>query len=494
METRSHVDHLSNFSQLENLSLPQSLKLSRIMNAMFFPLELVSKVIEYLYECGDCCHRLDVWCCPERVRNLRQIRLASRAYCQLATPLLYRDLYISAIPKSVQKAKCILRAYNAIPRTLTLYVIPEVLMPREFVANKILGEDLGGAKTPVMGEVDHTVDTYRNLYANDAAQWDEPEDFMIALSNVLAYAVSINKVNIVDDIYEERLRKGKHKLTHMTNHAIACAQRNICTKADTWHCQYNDYYGRALGKRIRTENPGQCFYSLMAMIHITGIPVKSLHFVEFEDDFEPSCCLAIRQVSLRDYAHTSSIFSQLTFLDLFVCGSRAENGTNASFSPETKHVGHIMQSAQKLQYLGLIFRGENLPTNALDIFLDNLRTPNLQSLTILRSWEATLCLTHQSKIVNAVKGLSDLSCLHLDGVDLDGGTWHDLIEALRDQTSLVQLSLVHICGGLPKKWLRSMVSLSDSLLRSFFVDNGPNPFTDEGWELHKGIGIESSDP
>ena len=53
--------------------------------------------------------------------------------------------------------------------TLTIWVISEMLMPRDFVADKIQREDPGDAKTRVIMGIEQTVNTYNNLYTNDAA-------------------------------------------------------------------------------------------------------------------------------------------------------------------------------------------------------------------------------------------------------------------------------------------------------------------------------------
>ena len=334
-------------------------------------------------------------------------------------------------------------------------------------------------------DIDHIVNTYSDLYANDAAQWDEPEDFIIALSNVLAHAMSINTINVVDNIYEERLQRGENKLMHMTDHAIACAQKSIYAKVDKWHSEYNEVYADIIGGGIRTGIPREYFYSLMAMINITRMPVKSLKFMEVDAGLESTLSFALRQVSPRECAHTSSVFAQLIALDLCICENTLKNDISLSSLPGIKHVGHFMQSATKLQTLDLSFGGANISRNAVDFFFDNLRAPNLQSLVIQCCWEFPTApmMIYWTKIASAVKSLKNLTHMALDSVKLDGGTWHDLVEALRDQTSITHLLLMDFSGGLPEKWPSRVSRLDHSLLSRYFGHERPNPFTVEGLKL-----------
>lgn len=403
--------------------------------------------------------------------DLKNVRLASKLFLSITTPMLFDTVRLAANTRALQNSKLICQHFASCVETI--FVLPvDYTMPihhaRKDWYTQRVQRNASEQGLPYLsrGAIDKGYHMYSRL-RNEASEILEYDEIYLLLCHILNVAHRIRRIVLANFNHQDGVHASGQSAFTDYNRAILG----------------DGMYGT---DGFLRDGPVRNFQKILLTIATAQCTIKELIFDQ-EVSLDPNAF----QLSVRQQFQALRVLPHLTKLQLslgigLISGHTREGFLEAGICRTFVHATNLKVLALSLGQDTMDFSLDTKPTSFQAVF-DGCAYPSLRTL-ILSSFD-----TRAQEFITFLESSKVLKHLVIEDCRLNTDSWEDFADAIR-----ASLTLKSICiNDLKGEFEAPLISWYDhgDQMNGFFFDNAPNPLSHvEVEEWYSKCVIDERDP
>jgi len=385
--------------------------------------------------------------------DLKNIRLVSKLFLRITTPMLFRTIRLAANIRALQNSKLVCQHFASSVETIVVlpvdYRNSANQARKEWYNRRVLTDySEQGLQCPSREAIDKGYQLYRKL-RSEASEILGHDEIYLLLCHLLNLAPRIRRIVLAIFDYKDGI--------HTSGQAA-----------------FTDYDRAVLGDGmcgtdgILKDGPVRNFQRVLLTIATAQCTIRELIF-----DQEVALPPDAFQLSVRQQSQALHVLPALTKLQLSLGVGHISGNTREGFLEAG--ICRFLVQATNLKALAISMGQDTLntsldtdPTSFRAVF-DGCAYPSLKTL-VLSSFD-----TEVQELLTFLKRSKDLKHLAIEDCRLTTDSWEDFADAIRASLTLKSICINNLKGGFEDPYL--VWCDRDDQMDGFFFNNAPNPLS-----------------
>jgi len=403
--------------------------------------------------------------------DLKNIRLVSKSFLRVTTPMLFGTIRLAANTRALQISKLVCQHFASCVETIVVlpvgYRASANSARKEWYNRKVLTDcSEQGLQCPSREAIDKGYHMYRRL-RSEASEILGDDEIYLLLCHFLNLAPRIRRIVLANFDYKDGVHASGQSA--FTDYNRAVVGDGMCGTDG-----------------VLMDGPVRNFQKILLTIATAQCTIKELIFDQ-EVALDPNAF----QLSVRQQSHALHVLPALTKLQLSLGIGHISGNTRKGFLEAG--ICRFLVHATNLKALAISMGQDTLdssldtnPTSFQAVF-DGCAYPSLRTL-ILSSFD-----TGAQEFLTFLERSKDLKHLAIEDCRLTTDSWEDFADAIRASLTLKSICINDLKGGFEAP-LISWYDRDDQM-NGFFFNNAPNPLSHvELEEWYSRCEIDDRDP